>query len=473
MTIRTRRVLVGASYIIFIAALGPILLYTFGYRLSPESWTLQKTGGFFVSTAPLNSRISIDGKFKKETSFISRGAFVQNLRPKSYTILVEKDGFWPWTKTLPIRPSAVTEARAVLIPRDPNREIILRGPFEDMIASPQGRFLIFTEKKNDQSSRLSFYNLRSGILLTPASTQTKNLLERVGKIPEHISWASDETSAMVETENDWLQLTFNPEGTVSAKSLYATGDLRRLFKQKPRLVTMHPDDATRIFILDGERLFIWHGGQPPKIPVLETIAGIIAEENNLIMLDSQSGLLYKTDLDGKAPQALSQGKIEHMGLAGILSRPDGYLVWSNAGLWFLDTGSAHAQKITDTHLSKMPLSNNEHVIWSSENTLWIQWLTSDEKLPYYQTERLEKILETERPISQVFHYPNEGYLLTATGEHVFASELDGRDTRNTISLYKGSHPQLFVPSDEKIVYILDDHTLFKVSLDTPLVRNTN
>ncbi|OGZ45685.1 MAG: hypothetical protein A3C84_04660 [Candidatus Ryanbacteria bacterium RIFCSPHIGHO2_02_FULL_48_12] len=473
MTIRTRRVLVGASYIIFIAALGPILLYTFGYRLSPESWTLQKTGGFFVSTSPLNSRISLDGKFKKETSFISRGAFIQNLRPKSYTILVEKDGFWPWTKTLPTRPSAVTEARAVLVPRDPHGEIVLRGPFENMLTSPQGRFFLFTEKKNDQSYGLSFYNLRSGMLLTPASLQAKNLLEHINAIPGHISWASDETSAIVETKNDWIEITFNPEGTVAAKSLYATGDLRRLFKQKPRLVTMHPDDPQRIFILDGERLFIWHGGQAPKVPVLETIAGLIAEENNLVMLDSQSGLLYRTDLDGRAPQALSQEKIEHRGLAHIISRLDGYAVWSDAGLSMLDTNASHVQKISDEELTRAPLSSDTNIIWWSNGSLWIQWLASDEKLPYYQTERHEKLLQTERPISQVFLYPTEGYLVVAAGETVFVTELDGRNIRNTVNLYKGKRPQIFVPGDEKVVYILDDNILLKISLDTPFTPKTD
>jgi len=261
---------------------------------------------------------------------------------------------------------------------------------------------------------------------------------------------------------------------VEAESLYAIGTLRRTFKQKPRLITMHPDDPQRIFILDGERLYIWHGGQPPKIPVLDTIAGLTAEENNLIMLDSQSGLLYRTDLEGKTPVQLSQEKIEHDGYASIAHRSDGYLVSNGSGLWFLDTAASKVQKLAEAPSSQNILSTDTNVIWWSENELWIQWLASDEDLPYYQTERREKIMQTANPISQVFHYPGEEeYLIVAAGETVSITELDGRDKRNTINLYKGKAPRIFIPADEKIVYILDDNILLKVSLDTPFQTKSN
>lgn len=123
MTIRTRRTILILCVLLFLISLPPILFYTLGYRLGADL-RFYKTGGLYVSSPVAGSKIFINNKERKETNLWQSGLFLQSLKPVKYSILVAKDGFWPWQKNLIVKEQSVTEARAMLIPKEPKGEII-------------------------------------------------------------------------------------------------------------------------------------------------------------------------------------------------------------------------------------------------------------------------------------------------------------------------------------------------------------
>lgn len=115
---RKRRVYLGVMVVIFIAVAPVLVLYSSGYRLS-ENFTLIKTGGIHVSVARAGASFYLNGKFQGTGSIFQKGFFVQNLKPGTYTVRVEREGYHLWQKQLQVFPTVISEARALQLPKKP------------------------------------------------------------------------------------------------------------------------------------------------------------------------------------------------------------------------------------------------------------------------------------------------------------------------------------------------------------------
>lgn len=121
MTYKTRTLVFWFSILLFLAVSPPVLFYATGWRITP-GFKIERTGGLFIAVPESGSRVYLNNEFRAETGFFSSGVLLQNLTPHHYSVLVAKDGFWPWTKTLPVKGSEVVEARALMIPHTVSAE---------------------------------------------------------------------------------------------------------------------------------------------------------------------------------------------------------------------------------------------------------------------------------------------------------------------------------------------------------------
>ncbi len=117
----------------FLVAVPAVLLYTSGFRLDSDL-RLYKTGGLYVSSPVSGSQIFINNKLEKETNILQNGLFLQNLKPGKYSVLIGKDGYWPWLKELEVKEQFVTEARALILPREMDGEIIEPSEHKEIIS---------------------------------------------------------------------------------------------------------------------------------------------------------------------------------------------------------------------------------------------------------------------------------------------------------------------------------------------------
>lgn len=108
------------GYVIFLIVLfvvfTPLLiLYASGYRLD-KAFRLETTGGLYISTTHSGAEIYLESDLVKRTSIFQKNAFIQNLKPSSYSILVKKEGYQEWRKTLAVFAETVTEAYPFMFP---------------------------------------------------------------------------------------------------------------------------------------------------------------------------------------------------------------------------------------------------------------------------------------------------------------------------------------------------------------------
>lgn len=73
----------------------------------------------------------------EETGFFLKDFFVDDLKPGKYSVLISKEGFWPWAKNVTIKEGMVAEAIAFLIPKDPEGEVIPKNLEESVSAANQ------------------------------------------------------------------------------------------------------------------------------------------------------------------------------------------------------------------------------------------------------------------------------------------------------------------------------------------------
>lgn len=134
MTLKKRRIILALCILLFLLAVPFVLLYTAGYRWDSK-FQLYKTGGLYVSSPLSDSQIFVNDKLEKETNILQSGLFLQGLKPGKYSILITKEGYWPWSKNLQIKTQFVTEARAILMPKEPKGTILLRENYSPLEVS--------------------------------------------------------------------------------------------------------------------------------------------------------------------------------------------------------------------------------------------------------------------------------------------------------------------------------------------------
>ena len=73
------------------------------------------TGGIYVRTFPAADQIIIDYKTFTKPGLFSNSIFVQSLLPKDHTLFIKKDGYYGYSKTLPVEEKTVTKAENITL----------------------------------------------------------------------------------------------------------------------------------------------------------------------------------------------------------------------------------------------------------------------------------------------------------------------------------------------------------------------
>lgn len=181
MKIRSRRVVYFVFIIIFLVITPLIILYTAGYRYNFQKHKLQKTGILILKSNPEGARIYLNGERQR----IDTPARLADLIPEDYSIKIEKDGFYPWQKTLPVKSRLTTFAENITLFKKNLPTELLVGDVSGMRLSPdKGKiaYLILNEK----SKELWLFNL---------ATLEKKLLYSLpnnnGSSPPGFEWNRD------------------------------------------------------------------------------------------------------------------------------------------------------------------------------------------------------------------------------------------------------------------------------------------
>ncbi len=138
MTKKTRLIIVLSCAGLFLIITPIIIFYSLGYRFDFETKKIVATGGIYIKASPLGTDVIVDSSADKKTGIFSTYVFVQNLLPKKHSVLIKKDGYFDYVKTLDVKENEVTKLENVtLFKKDIAFEALAAGaksPFTELAA---------------------------------------------------------------------------------------------------------------------------------------------------------------------------------------------------------------------------------------------------------------------------------------------------------------------------------------------------
>lgn len=155
------RKLLSALAVVILLAISTIgvIAYARGYRLQPQTKTIQPTGLLAATSLPTGASIYINDRLTSATNTTI------NLPPGEYNIKITKDGLIPWKKTVKIQSEVVTRADPILFPLVPDLRRLTFLNADNPILSSDGQKIVFTVDNADSP-------LKSGLWILDMSGQT-------------------------------------------------------------------------------------------------------------------------------------------------------------------------------------------------------------------------------------------------------------------------------------------------------------
>lgn len=123
-----------------------IIFYGRGYRFDGKDKTMAGTGSLVVTSDPNGARVIVDGKFMTATN-----STIQ-LPEGEYTIQINKEGYIPWERRLPVKTEVVTQASATLFPTNPSLSPLTSSGIINPVVSPDGSKIAFVRSKTSSPS---------------------------------------------------------------------------------------------------------------------------------------------------------------------------------------------------------------------------------------------------------------------------------------------------------------------------------
>lgn len=238
-----RRVFYWIIVIAFVT-MTPVVLYnSLGYKFDKSSKHFLKTGLISIKSFPRGARVIMKGVRLTETT----PCVFRELLPRTYSVILEKEGYYPYQKEVRVSPSLVSEMDVMLVPKMKNIEklsldfyvyrffIVKRFLGEMIIAfTDQGIYFLDNDFKNPR--KISGVDLGSQTVAT-----IRDLIESNNRL---IFWTQDNVWVVKLPENQEAL-----EGTEFLPFYKASRVIKNVFLGlKERYVIVH--DGTAIIAVD-------------------------------------------------------------------------------------------------------------------------------------------------------------------------------------------------------------------------------
>lgn len=358
MTLKKRRVLLLISVVIFIIAAPVINLYLSGYRFTSD-FKLTKTGGIYVHSPESSAKVFLNNEFQKETGLIQSGVFMQNLKPGNYTVLVAKDGFWPWQKTINVREEHVSEIRAILISKEPEGKVLTKGNFLNMSVSPYQKIIAITEKNSKgNTNKLSFYIPDKNAFLNPTNIINSEILNFT-KI-SNFKWEENGITLQIEPKNALIKIIFNLNNeTYSSEKI--NSENFSFVNSNLELSVFYANETKKLInfntakITNGQREIIWIGNGGKTVfynfsPKEKELPYFIYNEKNIEM-----------------PLKIFNSKYPIENIDFFPERRDAIIIAVNNGVYAMDLDGRGKRMMQPIYKGKKPTFG----IFKNEDTVYI------------------------------------------------------------------------------------------------------
>ncbi len=186
-----------------------VIFFASGFRYDPKTNTIQGTGIISISSTPDGALVYINDVPQDATN-----TSITGLKPGTYKVVLEKEGFNSWSNEVIVRKELVTEIDALLIPKFPTLQPLTYTGVSNPKLSPNGQKIVYSVSAGETN----------GIWLIDLEekpfnrSQDPQLLIKDGTVAysqADISWSPDSSELLLTIDTDT-----NGNSEASSKKYY-------------------------------------------------------------------------------------------------------------------------------------------------------------------------------------------------------------------------------------------------------------
>ncbi len=116
-----------------------VIFFASGFRYDPSTNTIQGTGIISISSTPDGALVYVNDVPQDATN-----TSITGLKPATYKVVLEKEGFNSWSNNVLVRKELVTEVDALLIPQFPTLQPLTYTGVSNPNLSPNGQKIVYS-----------------------------------------------------------------------------------------------------------------------------------------------------------------------------------------------------------------------------------------------------------------------------------------------------------------------------------------
>jgi len=456
MTKKVRTIFFFSLVVFFFFAATAAIFYAQGLRFDFKSFRVLKTGGISIKVSPTSSKIFLNQKLAGRSMPMSDYVFVQGLLPKSYDVRVEKDGYMPWSKTLEVEETKVTEAKnVVLFPQTISFNGEKNG-IEKIYPLNNDKLVLQYQSSKTSPERIFIYDLNSG--------------EEIALVSINALLAdNDLTGLKILGTQDLL---FSLKNKKDGKTNYFLSNLQT---QSPAVQELDfiGETANNIFLANsfGERIIFWQEDGTILKKSLgsdETAQKFSAQKISAFTLSggyfymlSEDGKLSRIDQNKNFPvqeltdQPFEIKKAEDLELSVFTGR---VFLRDNGDLYVMDEGKKSFQKIFEG-IKELKISPfGDKLLCQLQNELWV-YVLKDTDAPSQEKAGAKIFISRLSQQVQKSDWIDDNYFAFSIADKINIIETDIRSNINMYEIAGFENSDIWFDQKSKDLYVLSSSTL--------------
>lgn len=388
-----------------------VVLYTAGYRFSLTRAELVKTGMISVASVPKGATVLIDGADAGDTT----PSLIDTVIPGEHVIRIEKDGYYPWQKTLSVEESKTSFIQKAVIYLQTAPILMKEGKATQVFADDDAARVAYTVE-DESYAELWLYDvgLKTDALLMRAPQEGLESLRA--------SWSADGGSLLVQekrSEADRFTVVFADE-----RDNISLADL------KPGLASawLDPQSEDRAYVITTKGTY--------EIMLSTRTVSALLDEPLVAVRSGTDILALRNAGTGMALNRIGSDGVEAT-LAFVPSGTYTFLRASN-GLQLLYDRTSRRLILIDASGADQPILLNVEATsfsWNPLNGYQLMYANEYELHLYDAGAHTDELVtRLSEPMTGVAWHPEASALLYVENGKLLSIELDRRDSRNVFTL---------------------------------------
>jgi len=449
MTKKTRRAIFFILLAVFLIASPAIILYSLGYELNIKTLKIEKTGGIFVDVDYSKYKITIDDNIVRDVSktpLLSNGIFIPNLIPKTYKVVISKEGYLNWEKNIEVKSAIVSEIKNVILVKkdisfDYSQEKVsnfLISPSHEKIAyvSNDSLFLISSDKKT---------------ILENLVLPTKDL--------KMLAFSENDSDVFLENEKSIFKTSFSDETIVEIKKPRAYNYLKILPSQ---------DDPDILYALSNSSFIDELNFQNKTIKkMIPEASNFYISGKNLIYASKDPINFYRVTISSGNETQMTFNPLKDLSYNDKIIEKFGdpiAILKSNGDLAIFDYKIEAFDKF-DSNVKDVILSGDtSKLLYRKDHEVYAYYL--EPSYPGKKAGELSLLGRYGESIDDAkWFLDGNHHVLIQFKNNIKLLEIDGRDKRNTYDIAKDATKFLFDNFTKELVYLDTENNLKTIKME--------